>query len=133
MIDVVSTLPRSYPGHVLLTEDLGVYNGIDDGDWPGKHFLGAGKPAESVGAWLLRHGFCSRSMTLKQRFPPGPAVDVDALIGELHGEPEGGRLQVGDARVVEFLTKFDRTLLAPATARRHPESPRWVSFCVREK
>jgi hypothetical protein len=35
VIDVVSTLPRSYPGHVLLTEDLGVYNGIDDGDWPG--------------------------------------------------------------------------------------------------
>ena len=117
----------------MLTEDLGVYNGIDDGDWPGKHFLGAGKPAESVGAWLLRHIFCSHSMTLKQRFPAGPAVDVDALIGELHGEPEGGRLQVGDARVVEFLTKFDRTLLAPATARRHPKSPRWVSFCVREK
>jgi hypothetical protein len=38
LIEVISTLPTSYPGHVLLTEDLGVINGIDDGDWPGKHF-----------------------------------------------------------------------------------------------
>jgi hypothetical protein len=38
LIEVVSTLPTSYPGHVLLTEDLGVVHGIDDGDWPGKHF-----------------------------------------------------------------------------------------------
>jgi hypothetical protein len=38
LIEVVSTLPTSYPGHVLLTEDLGVVHGIDDGDWPGKRF-----------------------------------------------------------------------------------------------
>ncbi|MFI6026321.1 LuxE/PaaK family acyltransferase [Amycolatopsis magusensis] len=51
VIEVVSTLPRSYPGHVLLTEDLGVYNGIDDGDWPGKHFsvLGRLPKAEARG------------------------------------------------------------------------------------
>ena len=51
VIEVVSTLPTSYPGHVLLTEDLGVYNGIDDGDWPGKHFsvLGRLPKAEARG------------------------------------------------------------------------------------
>lgn len=51
VIEVVSTLPSSYPGHVLLTEDLGVYNGIDDGDWPGKHFsvLGRLPKAEARG------------------------------------------------------------------------------------
>jgi hypothetical protein len=38
LLEVVSTLPTSYPGHVLLTEDLGVVHGIDDGDWPGKRF-----------------------------------------------------------------------------------------------
>ena len=27
LIEVISTLPRSYPGHVLLTEDLGVVHG----------------------------------------------------------------------------------------------------------
>ncbi|MTD56333.1 LuxE/PaaK family acyltransferase [Amycolatopsis pithecellobii] len=43
VIEVVSTLPRSYPGHVLLTEDLGVCHGIDDGDWPGKRFSVLGR------------------------------------------------------------------------------------------
>lgn len=38
VVEVVSTLPRSYPGHVLLTEDVGVLHGVDDGDWPGKRF-----------------------------------------------------------------------------------------------
>jgi Acyl-protein synthetase, LuxE len=43
VIEVVSTLPRSYPGHLLLTEDLGVVHGIDDGDWPGKRFSVLGR------------------------------------------------------------------------------------------
>ncbi|MFI6077439.1 acyl-protein synthetase [Actinoplanes sp. NPDC051343] len=43
LLEVVSTLPTSYPGHVLLTEDLGVVHGIDDGDWPGKHFSVLGR------------------------------------------------------------------------------------------
>jgi acyl-protein synthetase LuxE len=43
LIEVVSTLPTSYPGHVLLTEDLGVVHGIDDGDWPGKRFSVLGR------------------------------------------------------------------------------------------
>jgi hypothetical protein len=30
VIQVVSLLPRSYPGHSLLTEDLGIVHGIDD-------------------------------------------------------------------------------------------------------
>lgn len=38
VVQVLSTLPRSYPGHALLTEDLGVVHGVDDGDWPGKRF-----------------------------------------------------------------------------------------------
>lgn len=43
VIEVVSTVPRSYPGHVLLTEDLGVVHGVDDGDWPGKRFSVLGR------------------------------------------------------------------------------------------
>lgn len=31
VIEVLSVLPRSYPGHALLTEDLGVVHGIGDG------------------------------------------------------------------------------------------------------
>jgi hypothetical protein len=51
LVEVVSTLPRSYPGHVLLTEDLGVVHGVDDGDWPGKRFsiLGRLPRAEARG------------------------------------------------------------------------------------
>ncbi|NRQ34936.1 acyl-protein synthetase [Nonomuraea sp. NN258] len=43
VIEVVSTLPTSYPGHVLLTEDLGVVHGVDDGAWPGKRFSVLGR------------------------------------------------------------------------------------------
>ncbi|MDT5032405.1 MAG: hypothetical protein QOC94_2576 [Actinoplanes sp.] len=43
LLEVVSTLPTSYPGHVLLTEDLGVVHGVDDGDWPGKRFAVLGR------------------------------------------------------------------------------------------
>ncbi|GGK98025.1 LuxE/PaaK family acyltransferase [Mangrovihabitans endophyticus] len=43
LLEVVSTLPTSYPGHVLLTEDLGVVHGVDDGDWPGKRFSVRGR------------------------------------------------------------------------------------------
>jgi hypothetical protein len=51
LVEVISTLPTSYPGHVLLTEDLGVVHGIDDGDWPGKRFsiLGRLPRAEARG------------------------------------------------------------------------------------
>ncbi|MCG5217238.1 LuxE/PaaK family acyltransferase [Streptosporangium soli] len=51
LIEVVSTLPTSYPGHLLLTEDLGVVHGVDDGTWPGKRFsvLGRLPQAESRG------------------------------------------------------------------------------------
>jgi hypothetical protein len=47
LIEVLSTLPTSYPGHVLLTEDLGVVHGIDDGDWPGKRFSVHGRLARA--------------------------------------------------------------------------------------
>lgn len=44
IIEVVSLLPRSYPGHVLLTEDIGELVGIDDGPtWPGKRFRVLGR------------------------------------------------------------------------------------------
>ncbi|MEA5367626.1 acyl-CoA reductase [Amycolatopsis sp., V23-08] len=59
--------------------------------------------------------------TLTQRFPVAPSVAVTDLVDELRASPPGGRLRVGDPRVVEFITKFARKLLAPATARRFPE------------
>lgn len=58
---------------------------------------------------------------LQQRFPSGEPVAVEALLASVRAEPEGGRLTVGDERVVDFLVAFARKLLAPAVARRYPE------------
>src|SRR5437773_1410077 len=30
VVEVVSAIPESYPGHAILTEDLGVIHGVDD-------------------------------------------------------------------------------------------------------
>ncbi|MEU5264888.1 acyl-CoA reductase [Amycolatopsis sp. NPDC021455] len=59
--------------------------------------------------------------SLTQRFPAAQPVSVSDLVDQLRAEPPGGRLRVGDPRIVEFVTKFARKLLAPATARRFPE------------
>ena len=53
LIQVISGLPRSYPGFSLLTEDIGVVMGEDDAQngWKGKYFkiLGRAKKAELRG------------------------------------------------------------------------------------
>lgn len=53
LIQVISTLPKSYPGHSLLTEDIGVIMGEDNcsNGWKGKYFkiLGRAKRAELRG------------------------------------------------------------------------------------
>lgn len=58
---------------------------------------------------------------IQQRFPAGPDVEVTDLLAAVTAEPEGGRLKVGDPRIVDFIVKFARKLLATATARRFPE------------
>ena len=53
LIQVLSILPKSYPGHSLLTEDIGVIMGEDDASngWGGKYFkiIGRTKKAEIRG------------------------------------------------------------------------------------
>ncbi|SFB02328.1 Acyl-CoA reductase (LuxC) [Amycolatopsis marina] len=58
---------------------------------------------------------------LTQRFPADAPVEADALVERLRTESEGSRLRFGDERIVEFLGRFGRKLLAPAVARRFPE------------
>ncbi len=45
VLQVLSTLPGSYPGHSILTEDLGIIEGIDDdpAGWLGKRFSLVGR------------------------------------------------------------------------------------------
>jgi len=49
VVQVLSMLPWSYPGHSILTEDLGVIRGIDDdpGGWLGKRFSLLGRVPRS--------------------------------------------------------------------------------------
>jgi hypothetical protein len=47
VIEVLSSACRAHPGHVLLTEDLGVVHGVDDGEWPGKRFSVLGRLARA--------------------------------------------------------------------------------------
>ncbi len=53
LIQVISLLPKSYPGHSILTEDIGIVMGEDDASngWKGKYFkiLGRAKKAEIRG------------------------------------------------------------------------------------
>lgn len=53
LIQVISALPKSYPGHSLLTEDIGILMGEDDASngWKGKYFkiVGRAKKAELRG------------------------------------------------------------------------------------
>lgn len=43
LIQTVSLLPRSYPGHSVLTEDLGTVVGVDDTPWKGRRFVVHGR------------------------------------------------------------------------------------------
>ena len=43
LIQTLSTLPVSYPGHSILTEDLGVIEGVDDQNRLGKRFRVLGR------------------------------------------------------------------------------------------
>ena len=43
LIQTLSLSPRSYPGHSLLTEDLGCIVGENDGPWLGKRFVVRGR------------------------------------------------------------------------------------------
>jgi hypothetical protein len=51
LVQVISVLPKSYPGHSILTEDIGVCMGEDDMEWKGKYFklLGRVKKADLRG------------------------------------------------------------------------------------
>lgn len=51
VVEVMSVLPRSYPGHVLLTEDLGIVHGVGtpESNWSGKQLEIIGRiPASTL-------------------------------------------------------------------------------------
>lgn len=64
VVEVLSTLPRSYPGHVLLTEDLGIVHGVADpaSGWAGKQLEIVGRvPRTELRGCSDTHAYASAS------------------------------------------------------------------------
>jgi hypothetical protein len=62
VVEVMSVLPHSYPGHVLLTEDLGVVHGVGAGPWHGKQLEILGRvPRSELRGCSDTHAFDRRS------------------------------------------------------------------------
>jgi hypothetical protein len=64
VVEVLSVLPRSYPGHALLTEDLGVIHGVGDpaSGWAGKQLEILGRvPRSELRGCSDTHAFDSAS------------------------------------------------------------------------
>ncbi len=64
LVEVISALPRSYPGHVLLTEDIGVIHGVGDSQsgWSGKQLEILGRlPKSELRGCSDTHAFDSVS------------------------------------------------------------------------
>lgn len=60
IIETISVLPRSYPGHVLLTEDIGIVHGIGDAKagWGGKQLEVIGRiPKAEIRGCSDTHAF----------------------------------------------------------------------------
>ena len=102
LIQVVSLLPGSYPGHSILTEDWGVVESVDAGEWKGKAFTVQGriKQAELRG--------CSDVTASSAVMPePVPGIPVDLPIP----------LPCFDAETVEFGAALSSRLFAEPEAR----------------
>ena len=103
LIQVVSLLPGSYPGHSILTEDWGVVESVDQGEWKGKAFTVQGRipQAELRGC----SDVTSASVT------PGPVPGI-------HGDPQPGEpLPCFDSETVEFGAALSARLFAEPEAR----------------
>lgn len=102
LIQVVSLLPGSYPGHSILTEDWGVVESVDTGEWKGKAFTVHGRipQAELRGcsdvlaesgetpASSLASGLDGFPLTPLPCFDPETVAFGAALSARLFAEPE---------------------------------------------
>ena len=122
LIQVVSLLPWSYPGHSILTEDLGAVRGLDvpQAGLNGRYFEMLGRVAQVP----LRG--CSDTF---QPSPPSPREESDPFVQVLapaHGQrelfefveqlPTGGAQHPFDPLRLEGLAELSRDLLASRPA-----------------
>ena len=103
LIQVVSLLPGSYPGHSILTEDWGVVESVDAGDWKGKAFTVHGRIPQAE----LRG--CS-DVTSALTVMPGPVPGN-------HADTPLTPLPCFDAETVDFGAALSARLFAEPQAR----------------
>lgn len=127
VIQVISTIPESYPGHSLLTEDEGVIIGEDDCPCmrKGKYFevLGRVKNSEIRG--------CSDTYALdfekvNEHYSStvGVMEKVKFILGDMKHFETVDKIPVlpaFDSRVIEFLNTISRELLKDRRARQYSD------------
>ena len=126
LIQVSSVLPRSYPGHLLLTEDEGRILGEDDCPCgrKGKYFevLGRVKRAEVRG--------CSDTYELKRQAPaPEGLAGCEWLCGGDWGHARP--LRPFAEPVLAFLSDLGAALLRDRAAKAYPDVVTFAFFCRR--
>lgn len=122
IIQVVSTIPESYPGHSLLTEDEGIIVGEDDCACgrKGKYFrvLGRIKNAEIRGCsdtYAADHG---------RGAADAPDCRIAFLIGEetqLDAMKELPPMKPFSPEILDFLADLSRELMSSAEAKSYPD------------
>ncbi len=119
LIQVVSTIPESYPGHSLLTEDEGRILGVDDCPCgrKGKYFevIGRIKKAEIRGCSdTFAAGVEEKNDSLKVNYLVGDEENIKAAV-------KAPVLTPFDNRIIDFCSDFSSKLLKSADARNFPD------------
>ena len=120
IIQVVSAIPESYPGHSLLTEDEGVILGEDDCPCgrKGKYFkvFGRLKNAEIRG--------CSDTYAADRGGQIERSGRINYLVGDaetLRNSPKVNSLEIFDDIIIEFCNALSKKLMASREAKVYPD------------
>ena len=120
IIQVVSAIPESYPGHSLLTEDEGVILGEDDCPCgrKGKYFkiFGRLKNAEIRG--------CSDTYAADRGGQIERSGRINYLVGDaetLRNSPKVNSLEIFDDRIIEFCNALSKKLMGSREAKVFPD------------
>lgn len=128
ILQVVSTIPESYPGHSLLTEDEGIILGEDDCPCgrKGKYFeiTGRIKNAEIRGCSDTFAADRSRTLKDNDQSENSPLDRVEYIVGDrnkLISMPKQPCFAPFDDRIIDFLGDVSKELMNGKEARLFPD------------
>ncbi len=128
ILQVVSTIPESYPGHSLLTEDEGIILGEDDCPCgrKGKYFeiTGRIKNAEIRGCSDTFATDITRDFMGKGHIEISPLERIDYIVGNkntLISMSEQPCLLSFDDRILDFLSDISKELMTGKKAKMFPD------------